>query len=70
MKTQRSHTHTHTHTHTFFKKKEDFPGGAIDKNLSANAGSVHAAGQPSLCAKTTEALRPRVCAPQQEKPPQ
>ena len=56
----------------------DFPGGAVVKNLPANArghgfqpwsGKIpHAAEQLSLCTTTTEALVPRSCALQQEKP--
>ena len=57
-----------------------FPGGAVVKNPPAKAGDTgsspslrkipHAAEQLSPCTTTTEALVPRACAPQQEKPPQ
>ena len=59
----------------------DFPGGAVVKNLPANAGvtgsipgpgrSHSRACEPQLLsprATTTEAHVPRACAPQQEKP--
>ena len=55
------------------KNMEEFPDGALDKNLSDNAGDsgsrkiTHAAEQLSLCTTTTEACIPRACAPQ-EKP--
>ena len=57
---------------------QGFPGGAVVKNLPANAGDTgsspgpgtfpHAAEQLSPCATTTEAQAPRARAPQQEKP--
>ena len=54
---------------------EDFSGGAVVKNLPANAedmGSLSGPGRPNLSprATTTEARVPRARAPQQEKPPQ
>ena len=53
-----------------------FPGGAVVKNLPANAGDTGSSpGQGisrepllSPCATTTEAHTPRAHAPQQEKP--
>ena len=60
------------------KNVRDFPGGAVDKNLPANAGDTgsdlwsgkipRAAEQLSPCATTAEARAPRARAPQQEKP--
>ena len=59
-----------------------FPGGAVVKNLPANAGDTgsspgpgrshipHAAEQLIPWATTTEARVPTARAPQQEKPPQ
>ena len=54
----------------------DFPGGAVVKNLPANAGDMGSSPGPgrsheqlSPCATTTEAHAPRARAPQ-EKPPQ
>ena len=57
---------------------QTFPGGAVDKNLPANAGDTgsvpgpgrfpHATEQLSLCATTAEAGTPKACASQQEKP--
>ena len=35
-----THTHTHTHTHA----RTGFPGGAVVKNLPANAGDTKDAG--------------------------
>ena len=55
----------------------DFPGGAVVKNLPANAGDT--GSSPGLGRShmpqsnkpaTTEAHVPRACAPQQEKPQQ
>ena len=68
--------------HSFRNKQpRDFPGGAVVKNLPANAGDkgsspglgrshVLAADQLSQCTTTTEARKPRARAPQQEKAPQ
>ena len=60
------------------KHSWDVSGGAVVKNLPANAGDTglipgpgkipHAAEQLSPCATTTEACTTRAHAPQQEKP--
>ena len=58
-------------------KTGGFPGGAVVKNLPANAegmgsilgpGRSNTAEQLSPCATAREAYVPRVCAPQREKP--
>ena len=59
------------------KKRQDFPGGPVIKNLPCNEGDVgsipgqgtkipHALEQLSLCATTTEPTCSGACAPQLE----
>ena len=59
----------------------DFLGGPVVKNLPVNAEDIglipdlgtkvpHTVGQRIQCTTTSEALEPRVHAPQQEQPPQ
>ena len=65
------------HFYAFKEENEDFFGGLMVKNPPANVGDtgsipslgmiLHAAGQLSPRAATTEARAPRACALQQDK---